>query len=263
MRTQEADASLMEAAGLDRARNPDDSLSVRFSIEPLENPAKTKDAGRPIYDDAEVIEIRVPGDKDVVRHPVTDGDRLRFARHYQAWKANQNQDTVTGTPLSVWPPIKRSQVEEAKFFAVHTVEQLAEVSDVNLQRLGPGWITLRQLAIDWLKKAHDGALVGKLRATIQEQEQRLAALEDMLKKQAAELHKPGPTLSVVPPPAQNADFEALKMQVATLLARTAQAVDVTSVPTTTTTTLDAPPSKKKRGRPSKADIAAREATKKA
>lgn len=261
-RTQEADSGFMESAGLDRSRHPDDLLTIQFSLEPLENPTKSKEAGRPIFDDVEMISIRVPGDPDIRRHPVEAADRARFARHYEAWKRNENQEAVSGTPLVAWPMIKRSQVEEAKFFGLHTVEQLSDMADVNLQKLGPGWITLRQHAQDWLKKAQDGAILGKLRLELKERDERINALEDMLKRQAAELHRPSntPALSVVQPPSQS-DIEALKMQVAQLLARQATVITATEVPKVTTTTTAPVPLKKKRGRPSKAEMAAREAAK--
>lgn len=249
MAAPEAESGFMDASGLSRQRSPDDNLSVRFSIEALENPAKTKEAGRPIFDETEMIEIRIPGDPDIRKRPVNEGDKVRFARHYDAWKRNQNQETVSGTPLSAWPLIKRSQVEEAKFFGVHTVEQLANIADVNLQRLGPGWPTLRQQSIDWLKKAEDGALLGKLRSELEERDRRINALEDMLKRQAAELHRP---VNQPGPAPVSPDVEALKMQVATLLARAAEPLPPPPVE---------PPPKKKRGRPSKAEMAAREAAK--
>jgi hypothetical protein len=252
----------MDASGLSRQRSPDDNLSVRFSIEALENPAKSKEAGRPIFDETEIIEIRIPGDADVRKRAVNEGDRTRFARQYDAWKRNQNQETVSGTPLAAWPMMKRSQVEEAKFFGVHTVEQLANIADVNLQRLGPGWPSLRQQAVDWLKKAEDGALLGKLRAELEERDRRIDALEDMLKRQAAELHRNPTNLTVLP----SGDLETLKMKVAELLARTAEPIlaPAQSVVTTTTAPVEvtSTPTKQRRRRRTKAEMAAaREAEK--
>jgi hypothetical protein len=257
MARPEADASIMEASGLANQRHPDDNLAVRFTLEPVENQEKSKEQGRPIFDDTEIIEIRIPGDPDIRRHAVSAEDKQRFHRQYAAWKANQDQHAVTGTPLSAWPLIKRSQVEEAKFFGVHTVEQLSEVADVNLQRLGPGWITLRAQALDWLKKAKDGAMLAKLRHELEERDRRIDALERMLKAQADELHKAPsqqPTLSVVQP--ANAEVEALKSQMAQLMSMMPKQG---SVSTTLPVVIEIP--KKKRGRPSKAELAAREAAK--
>jgi hypothetical protein len=162
--------------------------------------------------------------------------------------------------------MKRSQVEEAKFFGVHTVEQLANIADVNLQRLGPGWPSLRQQAVDWLKKAEDGALLGKLRAELEERDRRIDALEDMLKRQAAELHRNPTNLTVLPTPTSvSGDLETLKMKVAELLARTAEPIlaPAQSVVTTTTAPVEVTTiPKQRRRRRTKAEMAAaREAEK--
>jgi hypothetical protein len=56
------------------------------------------------------------------------------------WAAFQNihgsEEMISGTPLSEWSLISRSQAEELKGLKFHTIEQIAEASDLALQRLG-------------------------------------------------------------------------------------------------------------------------------
>src|SRR5215469_8118321 len=95
-------------------RDPDDNLVVIFKIMPLQNEKLTLEAGRPIFDDVEVCEIRTPGSKDLkvfpataVSHWVEDpftGTQTklsyaeRFAHQYRQFKA-KSQQTTSGTPL--------------------------------------------------------------------------------------------------------------------------------------------------------------------
>jgi len=244
-RLDEGLEELMEAAD----RQPRSSLVIRFSTEAMENPEKSKEKGRPIYDDVEMISIRVPGDPDIRCRPVRPEDKQQYARQYLAWRRNQDQESSTGTPLAQWAPVKRSQVEEAKFLGVHTVEQLADVADVHLQKLGPGWIALRQKARDWLVSAKDGAALARMREELEEARHRISTMEKMLAKQAEELQsKPLEAASnVTIAPAKDPEVTELKAMVLQLMAQKS-AAPVAPTP---------PP--KKRGRPSKAEIAARAA----
>ena len=225
---EEADQELMELAGLAETQERS-SLVIKFSVEPQENEQASRKAGRPIFDDVEVIEIRVPGDPDIRRSNVTPDHKRLYPKQYLAFKKGNAQEAVSGTPLSVWPPMKRSQVEEARHFGVHTVQQLAQISDGNLQHLGPGWISLRQLARDWEKQANDGAALGQLRAALDEATARIKTMEDMLQKQALELHRDPKAPFEASPPADDrvARLEAL---VASLAAQQVPRSEVEPVP---------------------------------
>lgn len=205
-RLDEEMEELAEAA----ERQPKSSLVISFAMDAIENPEKTKDKGRPIFDDVEMISIRIPGDPDMRRRPVRPEDRQQYAKQYLAWKRNQAQESASGTPLAEWPPIKRSQAEEAKFLGIHTIEQLADVADVHLQRLGPGWLALRQKARDWLKEAQGGAELGKLRTELEDANHRIKVMEEMLAKQAAEIQgKVEATPHVVAPSSEVAELRAM------------------------------------------------------
>ena len=195
---EEADQEMMELAGLAEGQEKS-SLVIRFLVEPQEDEAASSKAGRPIFNDVEVVEVRVPGDPDVRRSVVNDYYKRLYPKQYLAFKKGITQETVNGTPLSVWAPMKRSQVEEARHFGLHTVQQLAQISDGNLQRLGPGWIALRQQARDWEKQANDGAALSELRAVVEKQAAQIKTMEDMLQRQSLELHKsPGGEVQAEP-----------------------------------------------------------------
>ncbi len=147
----------------------DAGLYVEFYIESIEDEEASVEAGRPIYVDREFIKIIPVGDKNTVicrpvRHKEEGGvppDTIRWAAKYEAFKRT-GEVVNEGTPLEQWPILKKSQVMTMKAANVHTVEQLAAVSDANLSNLGMGARELQQKAISFLAAAKDGSGLEKL-----------------------------------------------------------------------------------------------------
>ncbi len=139
----------------------DDRLLVKFFMHPRLNQVKTKEAGRPIYEEKPYIQIMQPGNKDsIVIRPARDMDKHRFAEHWRKFEARESQDTVEGTRLEDWPAITRSQAEELKFLNVKTVEQLAGMSDVNAQNV-MGLNMLKQKAVKFMETSAANATAEK------------------------------------------------------------------------------------------------------
>ena len=113
-------------------------LSVQFFKKPLINPAKTAAEGREIYDDVIWIKKMIPGDAlNIIERLIYEQDKMEFPLH---WAHFQNQhgsdEMLSGTPLSEWSLISRSQAEELKGLKFYTIEQISEASDLALQRMG-------------------------------------------------------------------------------------------------------------------------------
>ena len=139
----------------------DDRLLVKFFMHPRANQRKSKEAGRPIYEEIPYIQIMQPGNKDsIIIRAAREKDKHRFAEHYRKFEARESQDTVEGTRLDDWPAITRSQAEELKFLNVKTVEQLAGMSDVNAQNVR-GLTLLKQKAVKFLKTSEANATAEK------------------------------------------------------------------------------------------------------
>jgi len=98
--------------------------------------------------DCEFIRIRIPGDTlNVVERPVRESDKVVYAPQYAAYKhGTLVQD---GTPLGQWPALTKAQVKNLTQAGVLTVEQLAEVTDVNLSAIGP-YTQLRNTARNYV-----------------------------------------------------------------------------------------------------------------
>jgi hypothetical protein len=131
----------------------DQKLHKTFRKVPILNHFKSTEAGRPVFDEVDYITIRTPGSQlCTIDAPITAGTYLkRFRKEYDAWKAGQS-DALSGTPLESFPFLlgKVALIAELKALSIHTVEQLAEVPDGNIQRI-MGGNSLRQKAQDYIK----------------------------------------------------------------------------------------------------------------
>lgn len=129
-----------------------------FKMVPVENKAKSKEAGRPIFEDREYVEIIIPGSRNErpVRR-VTEQDKDRWPREYAAFQRNHEQ-SEDGTPLEQWPRMTRSRVHELKAIGIFSVEDLAGLSDANVKNVGPDGYELRDAAKAFLQGDDTDAL---------------------------------------------------------------------------------------------------------
>lgn len=95
----------------------------------------------------------IPGDSStIIERVAKDFDKAQFPREWEAFRRQQVTGTI-GTPLEQWPQVTRAQVKEAKYFEVHSVEQLSELSDASCQKMGMGFFELRNKAKAYLEAA--------------------------------------------------------------------------------------------------------------
>jgi len=176
----------------------DTGLVAVFRNGVVKNEAKSREAGRPIFDDIELIEIRVAGSKDVGVFPAMEfshwdmdeygGQRAytyaeRFSRQYQQFKAHQQQ-TKAGTPLDYLPFLTEAKRAELRAMNIYTVEALTVVDGTELKNLGPGGREMKNQAMAFLESSSDMARVTKLEAELVEMRARNQVLEDDLKLRA-------------------------------------------------------------------------------
>ncbi len=159
----------------------DKKLLVKFYIKPRQDRAKTLEEGRPFFKDTEYIDIRIPGDRaGGVSRVATDRDKKRFPEHYDRFK-QRVEEPLDGTPLSEWPLVTRSQVEEFAFHNIKTVEHLAGMADTHTKNF-MGMNNLKAKAVKWLEKAGEEAKVHQLTEQLAERDERIDRLEDQMKQ---------------------------------------------------------------------------------
>lgn len=186
-RLAEAEYSVTEQAmdpGARFRQNPDDRLNVKFSMMPVEDEEASAKEGRPMYKEKLFVTIIVPGERDVVIRQAWQKDFDRFPRQYAAFKNNQNQSAVNGTPLKIVPWLSQTQVKELEFFNCNTVEQLAELADTHAHKFQQ-INKLRQLARDYLQAAKEAAPLTAMRAELDKRDNDI----EVMKRQIEELSK--------------------------------------------------------------------------
>ena len=160
-----------------------------FKTMAFKNERKSVEAGRPIFDDVEVVEVRFAGSKDCGVYRSNDfshwdvdeetGEQLhltyaeRWPKQYQQFKAKQQQ-TKSGTPLDYVPFLSDGKRSELRALNIYTIEALAELDGQPLKNLGVGGRELKNRAMEYLaSSSHDG--------TILRQQSRIEALETQIR----------------------------------------------------------------------------------
>jgi hypothetical protein len=173
--------------------NPDDLLIVLFKHLAIENEAKSREAGRPIFDDVEHVEIRGAGSRNTTVQPAhalwthwiddphTGRQRQityaeRFRRQYEQFKEHAAQ-TASGTPLAHVPFLTEGKRAELRSLNVYTVEALAAVDGQELKNLGNGGRELKNKAEEYIANAAKAAPDMQLRAQLDALRARAEVLE--------------------------------------------------------------------------------------
>jgi hypothetical protein len=178
------------------AHSDDKNLLVQFYMQAVKQNGASEREGRDIYKDEEYVWIRFPGDRTKeVKRPVdlkgTGGHAPDPVRWPHAWNAFKNSGVQVqeGTPLESFPVLGTSTVLNFKAMNVHTVEQLASVSDSVIHNLGTGAVDLREKAKVWLKAAKDVSAATALQAELAKRDTDIAALKQQLRELSNQLEK--------------------------------------------------------------------------
>lgn len=170
-----------------------DALVVpRFYIHTTKNDAKSRDAGRPIYDDMECVEVRFAGDRNKVSvfpaHVICgeaqdeDGNTRkityaeRWADQYKRFKA-KSQQIAAGTPVDELPFLTQAKRSELKALSIYTAEALAALDGLPLKNIGQGGRDLKNQAQAYLDRAAGSADVVKMAAELSELRRTVAELQ--------------------------------------------------------------------------------------
>jgi len=185
----------------------------------MKNPGKTAKAGRPIFDDVEVVEIRFAGSRDVYVFHSTEfshfeddeetGERIkvsyaeRWPKQYQQFKAKMAQ-TKEGTPLDYLPFLTEGKRAELRALSIYTAEALAELEGQPLKNLGMGGRDLKNLAADYLASSDHNAVIIRM----QQQIEALTAQLGVVKEERQYLASPPKHDEILPLPPDDDGEEA-------------------------------------------------------
>lgn len=163
-----------------------------FYFEPIKNPSKTAEEGRPIFDQVECVKLFVAGDQlNQITSPVDERIRERFPVQYAAWRDKKEAMHISGTPIRQWPLLQPNQIAEFEALKIFSVEALAQVPDVSLMK-SQGLREWRDKAKVWLETNKDANVAVKYA----EENARLRDDMEVLKKQLVELSEQVVSLSI-------------------------------------------------------------------
>jgi hypothetical protein len=176
-----------------------------FRIHTAKSDQKSKEQGRPIFEDIEVCELRFAGSKAVSVFPATafshwdrdeeTGEQRQvtyvewFPRQYQQFKAKAQQ-TKEGTPLDYLPFLTEAKRAELRALNIYTAEALTVVDGPELKNLGPGGRELKNHAIEYLENSVGEARITRLEAELEAIKARNRVLEGDVKAREAQAKDP-------------------------------------------------------------------------
>ena len=132
--------------------NPDLALEVVFYMHAPEDVHKSEAAGKLVRGDPiPYVSICAPGDHtSKMESPVMESHKRRFPDKWLYFQIANNMiegaAEIPGWPLEQWTHLNPEQVRELKFARFSVVEQLANASDAQCQRIGMNGMSLRTAA---------------------------------------------------------------------------------------------------------------------
>ena len=165
-----------------QSRDPDAVLVATFRNMAIPNIGRSAAEGRPIFDDVEVCEVRVPGSRNWTPYPahahshwrvdpftgeqtsITNAER--FPHQYRQFQA-QVQQTKSGTPLDYATFLTEGQRAGLRGQNIYTVEQLAAIDGQELKNLGPNGRDQKNRADEYLAAARENAPATQLQAELE------------------------------------------------------------------------------------------------
>ncbi len=164
----------------------DKKLLVAFFKDTIKNETKSIEAGRPIFDEIDLIKIITPGSRDSFVGDATPEYQQRFLQQWTRYKAGRDQEIGNGTPLQMLPWITVSQLAEFRAVGVYTVEHLVGMADAISQKF-MGHHQLKQRAQAYLDAAKESAPTVRLQAELEKRDEKIAAMDEINKQLEARL----------------------------------------------------------------------------
>lgn len=107
--------------------------------------------------------------EEAVRQERFPGEWLTaYRQKFKAWQENQ-EDPESGTSVRDWPGLSPSQVRTCLDLGIRTVEQVAEMTEEAIQRIGMGGRALRAKAQAWLDASDSTGKISEELAALREE----------------------------------------------------------------------------------------------
>ena len=167
----------------------DKNMLAMFYTRPMHNPAKSTEAGRPVYDDVPYVRIHPPGERlNIVDRPATGNDAKRFPVQWAQFSQNREQ-IPEGTPIDLLYPEHPSIGAMLRANSVHTIEQCAELSGPAIDSIGMGAQRYCNDAQKYLQASNKGVKASQLRHELEERDSQIRTLTHMVETLKGEVER--------------------------------------------------------------------------
>jgi hypothetical protein len=168
---------------------------VRFYTHEDYDRAASEREGRPIIKAKPYIEFPRAGEIDILRREANEGDKQRFPEQWKRYQESR-EDVPIGTPLATLFPGHPEIISTLRFFRCHTVEQLAEMSEHGMQKIGLGAFEWRNKARELMKAADGSKGYHQLQRQLEEREATIGKLQAQMAAMEVKLSQPAPQPAV-------------------------------------------------------------------
>ena len=189
---------------------------IRFERVPVDDKAASDEAGHYVAKDVDYVLVTPAYSKDVFKQEVSswfeqcqrdvNAGRLPdkwlydFKEMYQRWQNGQEMPP-NGTPIKGWGVISPAMQQTLIHMNILTIEDLSQVNDEGMKRIGMGALDLKNKAQAWLDQMNDkGKLTMEMAALKQENlllkgslenlEQQFKLLQNQLKVAQSQTQQP-------------------------------------------------------------------------
>lgn len=163
----------------------EDGVFATFYDDWIKNERESQKKGYAVGQDCLMIRIQIPNSTDCSPRPAQEADKQRFPKSWQAYVTGKEPEE-SGFPLNQWPQLTVAELKILQANNLKTVEQLAEVADGNLHRLGHNGQNLKVAAQKFLASRNE---VDELKQQNKELLARLEKLEGGNGKVERKRHK--------------------------------------------------------------------------
>ena len=161
---------------------------VKFYRQWVRNNFKSKEEGREVGDHQDFILIICPGQpKTEVRRKATDADKMAYSHEWTAYEQGKEHQ-MSGTPIEMLPGLANGMADALKALYIYTIEQMAGLPDIALQKVGMGGADIRKRAKAYIEKGT--AEVMELKAQLEAANATIAELHGKIAQLEA-ARKPG------------------------------------------------------------------------
>lgn len=170
----------MSADEIQLASSGNGKLIILFKNVQKKMEMESKLQGRPVFKEVTHIVKIVPGDQRLqIDRPMRETDMEEFPVEWARW-CQTKENKIPGFPIENWPALSDTQKAELKAMKIHTVEQMANLSDAILQNFRGGG-DLRAKAKIFLEAGKDAELIGAIRKEAAAKEAAMQAQIDELR----------------------------------------------------------------------------------